>query len=190
MEGQNVVVEHLSTEGQSERLPALANQLVRWKPDVIVAPSTPNALAARKATQTIPIVAATLFEGSGLIASLARPGGNVTGITLFAVRRVCRSTCGDRICHQAGSQWPPTLGPRLHAEAFDAHSLTRIVDIGSFPGGDRGPRAPCGPLSQETGADRSGHGSSPASRIIVYVVNPPERFLASRPRCMSKRWAK
>jgi putative ABC transport system substrate-binding protein len=84
VESQNVIVEHLSTEGRPERLPALATQLVRWKPDVIVVPSNSNALAARKATQTIPIVAATLSEGSGAIASLARPGGNVTGITLFA----------------------------------------------------------------------------------------------------------
>jgi ABC-type uncharacterized transport system substrate-binding protein len=84
VEGQNLVVEHLSTEGRPERLPALATQLVRWKPNVIVVPSNSNALAARKATQTIPIVAATLSEGSGAIASLARPGGNVTGITLFA----------------------------------------------------------------------------------------------------------
>ena len=83
-EGQNLIVEHLSTEGRPERLPALATQLVRWKPDVIVVPSNANALAARKATQTIPIVAATLSEGGGAIASLARPSGNVTGITLFA----------------------------------------------------------------------------------------------------------
>ncbi len=84
VEGQNLIVEHLSTEGRSERLPALAAEIVRWKPDVIVVPNNSNALAARKATQTIPIVAATLSEVSGLIANLARPGGNVTGLTLFA----------------------------------------------------------------------------------------------------------
>jgi putative tryptophan/tyrosine transport system substrate-binding protein len=82
--GQNITVEHLSTEGRSERLPALAAELVRWKPDVIVVPNNSNALAARDATRTIPIVAATFSERSGLIASLARPGGNVTGLTLFA----------------------------------------------------------------------------------------------------------
>jgi putative ABC transport system substrate-binding protein len=82
--GQNVTVEHLSTEGRSERLPALAAELVRWKPDVIVVPNNSNALAARDVTRTIPIVAATFSERSGLIASLARPGGNVTGLTLFA----------------------------------------------------------------------------------------------------------
>ncbi|HEX7216632.1 MAG TPA: ABC transporter substrate-binding protein [Methylomirabilota bacterium] len=84
VEGQNLVIEHLSTEGRPERLPSLASQLVRWKPDVIVVPSNLNALAARQVTRTIPIVAANLAEGSGAIASLARPGGNVTGITLFA----------------------------------------------------------------------------------------------------------
>ena len=84
VEDQNLIVEHLSTEGRSERLPALAAALVRWKPEVIVVPNNSNALAARKATQTIPIVAATFSEGSGLIANFARPGGNVTGLTLFA----------------------------------------------------------------------------------------------------------
>jgi putative ABC transport system substrate-binding protein len=84
VEGQNLIVEHLSTEGRSERLAALAAELVRWKPDVIVVPNNSNALAARKATQTIPIVAATFSEASGLITNLARPGGNVTGLTLFA----------------------------------------------------------------------------------------------------------
>ena len=83
VEGQSIIVKHLSTAGQAERLPALAAELVRWNPDVIVVPSNANALAAREATRTIPIVAATLSERSGLIASLARPGGNVTGLTLF-----------------------------------------------------------------------------------------------------------
>ena len=84
IEGQNLIVEHLSTQGRFERLPTLAAELVRWKPDVIVVPNNSNALAAREATQTIPIVAATFSETSGLIASLARPGGNVTGLTLLA----------------------------------------------------------------------------------------------------------
>jgi hypothetical protein len=84
VEGQNLVVEHLSTEGRSERLSALSAALVRWKPDVIVVPNNSNAIAVRRATQTIPVVAAAFSEESGLIASLARPGGNVTGLTLFA----------------------------------------------------------------------------------------------------------
>jgi putative ABC transport system substrate-binding protein len=88
VEGQNIIVEHRSSEGRYDRLPTLAAELVRWKPDVIVVPNTSNALAARRVTQTIPIVAATLVDGSGLIVSLARPGGNVTGLTLFTSEMV------------------------------------------------------------------------------------------------------
>jgi putative ABC transport system substrate-binding protein len=84
VEGQNLIVEHLSTKGRAERVPALAAELVRWKPDVIVAPNNLHARAARETTQTIPIVVPTLAESSGLIASLAHPGGNVTGLTLLA----------------------------------------------------------------------------------------------------------
>ena len=83
VEGQNLIVEHLSTEGRAERLPALTAELVRWKPDVIVAANNSNALSAREATQTIPIVVPTLSETSGLIGSLAHPGGSVTGLTLL-----------------------------------------------------------------------------------------------------------
>ena len=84
LEGQNLIVEHLSTKGRAERVPALAAELVRWKPDVIVAANNVNARAAQETTQTIPIVVPTLAEWSGLIASLAHPGGNVTGLTLLA----------------------------------------------------------------------------------------------------------
>jgi putative ABC transport system substrate-binding protein len=84
VEGQNLIAEHLSTAGRADRLPALASDLVRWKPDVIVVPNHTNALASREATRMIPIVAASLREEGGFIASLARPGGNVTGLTLFA----------------------------------------------------------------------------------------------------------
>jgi putative ABC transport system substrate-binding protein len=83
VEGHNLAVLHLSTRGQAERRSALAAELVRWKPDVIVVPNNTNALAMREATRTIPIVAATFSETSGLITSLARPGGNVTGLTLL-----------------------------------------------------------------------------------------------------------
>jgi putative ABC transport system substrate-binding protein len=82
IEGQNILVEYRFAEGQVERLPALAAELVRLKVDVIAAGPTPPALAARSATGTIPIVmlgAADPVE-LGLVASLAQPGGNVTGL--------------------------------------------------------------------------------------------------------------
>jgi putative ABC transport system substrate-binding protein len=84
VEGRNLVIEYRDAEGKPERLPALAAELVRLKVDIIVAVATQGVAAAKKATETIPIV---MISGSadpvglGFIASLARPGGNVTGLT-------------------------------------------------------------------------------------------------------------
>ena len=85
VEGQNLVMEYRGAEGQYEWLPALAAELVRLKVDVIVTGSTPGALAAKEATQTIPIVMAAIGDavGSGLVASLARPGSNITGLSVL-----------------------------------------------------------------------------------------------------------
>ena len=85
VEGRNLVIEYRFAEGKSERLPALAAELVALKVDVIVAVTTPEALAAKKATRTLPIVfvAAADPVTSGLVSSLARPGGNVTGLSSF-----------------------------------------------------------------------------------------------------------
>jgi len=83
VEGQNIVIEYRYAEGRIDRLPGLAEELVRLKVDIIVASPTPSALAARDASRTIPIVGLSLTEpvALGLVASLARPGGNVTGVT-------------------------------------------------------------------------------------------------------------
>jgi len=85
VEGRNLVIEIRDAEGKPERYPALAADLVALKVDVIVAPGTPAALAAKQATRTIPIVF-TVVDAvtSGLVASLARPGGNLTGLSAFA----------------------------------------------------------------------------------------------------------
>jgi putative tryptophan/tyrosine transport system substrate-binding protein len=85
-EGKNITVEYRFAEQKSERLPELAADLVRLKVDLIVTVNTPTALAAKGATTTIPIVMANVSDpvGSGLIASLARPGGNVTGFSGLA----------------------------------------------------------------------------------------------------------
>jgi len=83
VEGRNVVIEYRDAEGKLERLLALATELVALKMDVIVAPGTPLALAAKQATRSLPIVFAVAGDpvGSGLVTSLARPGGNVTGLS-------------------------------------------------------------------------------------------------------------
>jgi putative ABC transport system substrate-binding protein len=83
VEGKNIAFEYRTTEGKSERRPDLAAELVRLKVEVIVVSGSPTAEAAKKATSAIPIVMTSSSDpvGTGLIASLARPGGNVTGLT-------------------------------------------------------------------------------------------------------------
>jgi putative ABC transport system substrate-binding protein len=86
VEGRNFVIEYRSHEGKVERFPALAAELVALKVDVIVATGTGHTLAAKQATKTIPIVFTALADPvtSGLVTSLARPGGNVTGVSFLA----------------------------------------------------------------------------------------------------------
>ena len=81
IEGKNITIEYRFAEQKNERLPELAADLVRLKVDVIVGTSTTSALAAKSATISIPIVMANVGDpvGAGLVASLAEPGGNVTG---------------------------------------------------------------------------------------------------------------
>jgi putative ABC transport system substrate-binding protein len=85
VEGRNVVIEYRDAEGKPERLPALAAELVALKVDVLVAQPTVTALAAKRATGTIPIVFPVAEPvTSGLVTSLARPGGNITGLSVLA----------------------------------------------------------------------------------------------------------
>src|SRR5215813_13444902 len=84
VEGQSIVLELRWAEGRLERIPELVAELVGLKVDVLVAVSTPAALAAKNATQTIPIVMlAPDPVGLGLVGSLSRPGGNVTGLSYY-----------------------------------------------------------------------------------------------------------
>ena len=83
VDGKNIAFEYRYAEGKLDRLPPLADELVRLKVDVLIAPNTPAALAAKNATKTIPIVFIDVTDpiAAGLIDSLARPGGNITGFT-------------------------------------------------------------------------------------------------------------
>jgi putative ABC transport system substrate-binding protein len=83
VEGRNLVVRQAFAAGKREALPGLISDLVKRHVDVLVTTSTPETLAATRATSTIPIVMTVAFDpvGQGLVASLARPGGNVTGLT-------------------------------------------------------------------------------------------------------------
>ena len=89
LEGKAIAFEMRYADGKPERLPALANELVHANVDVIVTHAAQPIEAVRKATNTIPIVMATVGDalGAGYVASLARPGGNITGLTLFATEQ-------------------------------------------------------------------------------------------------------
>ena len=85
VEGKNFVIEYRYAEGRLDQMADLAAELVRLKVDVIVTQGTPAALAAKKATKTIPIIVSggTDPVATGLVSSLARPGGNITGVTIM-----------------------------------------------------------------------------------------------------------
>jgi putative ABC transport system substrate-binding protein len=94
VDGRSIIIDYLSADGRNERFPSLAAECLRRKADVIVPATTPAAQAARDATQTIPIVLFRMGDpvGTGLVASLARPGANITGtsamVTQLAAKRL------------------------------------------------------------------------------------------------------
>jgi putative ABC transport system substrate-binding protein len=114
-EGRNLAIEYRWAEGHTQRLAEIADELVRLKVDVIVTHNTPPPLAAKQATSVIPIVFATAGDpvGTGIVASLARPGGNVTGLS---------------------SQAPDTAGKRVELLRELIPSLRRLAilaDVGN-----------------------------------------------------------
>jgi putative ABC transport system substrate-binding protein len=118
VEGRNVVIEYRNAEGKFERFPALAAELVALKVDVIVASGTPAALAAKQATRTLPIVFAAAGDPvtDGLVTSLARPGGNVTGLSMLIT--------------------PELVGKRLEQLKQAVPGVTRVAVLwqpGAFP---------------------------------------------------------
>src|SRR5262245_37349792 len=84
VEGKNVAFEYRFADNKLDRVPILADELVRLKVDVLITPGTPGALALKKATQTIPIIFTDVTDpvATGLVDSLARPGGNLTGLAM------------------------------------------------------------------------------------------------------------
>jgi len=122
IEGKNITIEYRFAEQKPERLPELPVDLVRLKVDLIVVSGVPSALAAKKATTTIPIVMTTVGNpvGLGLVASLARPGGNITGLASLSPELITKrlEVLKDAIPKLArvGLLWTPPLGqdPQLN----------------------------------------------------------------------------
>ena len=158
VEGQNLRIDYRSADGQGERFPELAAELVRNRVDLIVTRGTPAARAAKAATATIPIVMAAIGEplGVGVVASLARPGGNVTGLSAFVtelsgkrielLKETFPSVSTVGFLNNLGNpvappQWEATRAVasqlRLTAELFDVRSEADIVQAFSTMGDKR-----------------------------------------------------
>src|SRR5690242_3670028 len=84
IEGHNLMIDYRSADGHAERFPGLASELVRREVDLIVARGTPATRAAKDAAGDTQVVMATMGDPRGLVASFARPGGNITGVTTFS----------------------------------------------------------------------------------------------------------
>ena len=146
VEGQNVIVETRFAEGRSERLPELVAEVLRLKVDVLVVGSTLGALAAKRATATIPIVFAGLIDpvASGIVSSFARPGGNITGVTFgiggagFAGKWVeLLKEAAPNLSHVAalGNSASPllaTLVPEMQAAARTLKVRLDVLDAGTL----------------------------------------------------------
>ena len=151
VEGRNLIIEYRSAEGRAERFPDLASELVLLKVDLIVTRGTPAAMAAKDATETIPLLMATMGDPRAIVTSFARPGGNITGVTTFSteltakrielVKEMVPNLSRVGLLHNMGNpaappEWEETkraaraLG--LHAELLDVRSqedLSRAFEL-------------------------------------------------------------
>jgi putative ABC transport system substrate-binding protein len=139
VEGKNLVIEWRFADGKYERLPGFAAELVRLKVDVLVTSGTPATLALKEATSTIPIVMAAISDpvASGVVTSLARPNGNITGTTYFAHELVAkrlemlRQTL-PKMRRVALLTNPGNISTRTSLRDIEAVAKTLQVEIRSF----------------------------------------------------------
>ena len=140
IEGKNLVIEFRWAEGKYDRLPELAAELVRLNVDLIVTAATPGVRAAKQATTTIPIVMANVGDpvASGLVASLARPGGNITGSTFFQPELVAKrielfKEAMPRITQVAYLMNPDNTAATLNLRAMEITAKSLKVGLQPFP---------------------------------------------------------
>ena len=141
VEGRNLIIEYRSADGRAERFPDLASELVRLKVDLIVTRGTPAAKAVKDATGTIPVVMAAMGEPLAVVATLAHPGGNITGLTTFSIeltgkrleviKELVPSLSRVALLHNMGNpvappEWEETKAAArslgLHAELLDVRN--------------------------------------------------------------------
>ena len=177
VEGRNVAIEYRYAEGKYERFPDYVNELVRLKVDIIVAVPTAAALAAKNATGMIPIVTVAVFDPveSGLVASLARPGKNVTGLTLIAGPEIVgkylellKETVPK--ASRLAVLWNPA-NPAHPSLVTEAETSARALGLQLQLVGARGPGEVDNALAAMT-----------RERVGALVVLPDSMFLAERTR--------
>jgi hypothetical protein len=156
VEGQNIVMEYRGADGKIERFPDLATELVRLKVDLIVAGSTPAARAVQQATTTIPIVSFAMTDpvGDGLVASLARPSGNITGSTFLGAELVPKRLALLKEALPKASRVAALWQPG----AFGEHTTERPIE------GDRG----CG---TDAGSTTSTSRSAASRRVRPRILH-------------------
>jgi len=162
IEGQNIVLEYRSGDGRLDRLPEHAAELVRLKVDVIFSPGTAETEAAQNATTTIPIVMATVGDpiGRGIIASLARPGGNVTGLSysvgweIFSKQLQLLKEVVPKVSRIAvlGNPDNPHYGPALREAQVAGRSLGVQLQVLEARGPNEFDRAFAAMIKQRAGA--------------------------------------
>jgi putative ABC transport system substrate-binding protein len=130
-EGHNLVIECRAAPGKAERIPDLAAELVRLKVDVIVAEGTVAALAAKKATRTIPIVMVYISDpvASGLVSSLGRPGGNVTGSTMLGPEIVRKNLQLLKEAAPAISRVSVLIDPTNPGQTLPDHQMAAAAEV-------------------------------------------------------------
>ena len=174
VEGRNIAIEYLWAEGRNDRFPALVAEAVRLKADVILTSGTPATLAAKGGTGTIPIVIAAMGDpiGAGVVSSLARPGGNITGLA---------------------SMSPEIDGKRLELLKEIVPGMSRIAvlwnptnpgnaaRLGNVQAAAKTLRLTLEPLGAADGQDLDkGFGTMVAARSQALVVEPDRVLLAHR----------
>ena len=176
IEGQNIGIEVRFAEGKTDQLPTLAAELVRLKVDLIVTSTTPAALAAKQATATIPIVIGFVADpvSSGLVGSLARPGGNITGWTSlagleFRAKQIELLKKAVPTTIRFGVLWNPAN--QVHQPMLKViEAAAQRLKVELYPVGVRDPKEFEGTFSALVG-----------KRVEALVVFPDGMFLAQTP---------
>jgi len=203
VEGKNIVIEWRWAHARAERFPELATELVRLKVEVIVAANNPAVAAAQKATKTIPIVMVIVTDPVrlGFVTSLARPTGNITGLTIqspeLAGKRL--QLLKEAVPHltRVAVLWDPTEpGRRELVKETEAASPTLGLQLGERPStrpewSTRRPAPPAPGGSRRPGTRRSvQHGRRSEGQPTVNQPEPKDtsarhQFVALNPKCRS-----